>query len=116
MEKELQDAVASIIKDSGKRDALAQMIIEYANPGHIGTDFIGMFLNTRALQPGDQLVKKMRKGIKVRTLVPGSAIKISSAGANAGKPEYSATKVEGVIGYTERYDSTTGALTVKVTE
>jgi hypothetical protein len=72
MEKELQDAVASIIKDSGKRDALAQMIIEYANPGHIGTDFIGMFLNTRALQPGDQLVKKMRKGIKVRTLVPGA--------------------------------------------
>jgi hypothetical protein len=72
MEKELQDAVASLIKDSGKRDALAQMIIEYANPGHIGTDFIGMFLNTRALQPGDQLVKKMRKGIKVRTLVPGA--------------------------------------------
>jgi hypothetical protein len=72
MEKELQDAVASLIKDSGKRDALAQMIVEYANPGHIGTDFIGMFLNTRALQPGDQLVKKMRKGIKVRTLVPGA--------------------------------------------
>jgi hypothetical protein len=49
-------------------------------------------------------------------IVPGAAIKVSSNGADAGKPEYSATKVEGVIGYTERYDSTTGALTVKVTE
>jgi hypothetical protein len=72
MDEKLKDAVASVIKDSGKRDALAQMIVEYANPGHIGVDFIGMFLNTRALQPGDQLVKKMRKGIKVRTLVPGA--------------------------------------------
>lgn len=72
MEKELKDAVASLVQDSGKRDALAQMIVEYAQPGHIGIDVIGMLLNTRALQPGDQLVKKMRKGIHVRTLVPGA--------------------------------------------
>jgi len=72
MDGKLKDAVASLTKDSGKRDALAQMIVEYANPGHIGADFIGMLLNTRALQPGDQLVKKMRKGIKVHTWVPGA--------------------------------------------
>ena len=31
-----------------------------------------MLLNTRSLKPGDSLVKKLRKGIEVRTLVPGS--------------------------------------------
>ncbi|HAQ02276.1 TPA: hypothetical protein DCQ22_00035 [Candidatus Nomurabacteria bacterium] len=72
MDEKLKDAVASLTKDSGKRDALAQMIVEYVNPNHIGVDFIGMLLNTRALQPGDQLVRKMRKGIHVRTLVPGA--------------------------------------------
>jgi hypothetical protein len=31
-----------------------------------------MLLNTRTLNPGDSLVKKLRKGIEVRTLMPGS--------------------------------------------
>ena len=32
MDEKLKDAVASLTKDSGKRDALAQMIVEYSNP------------------------------------------------------------------------------------
>ena len=69
--KELNKAVASILK-SGNREALAEFIVEYVKPGHISTDFVGMLLNTRRLKEGDALVKKMRKGIEVRTLVPGS--------------------------------------------
>jgi hypothetical protein len=35
-------------------------------------DFISGLLNARRLNPGDSLVKKVRKGIEVRTLVPGA--------------------------------------------
>jgi len=70
-EKQLKEAIASMLKD-GKREALAQLIIEYVQPNHLTNDFVSLLLNTRALNPGDALVKKVRKGIKVRTLVPGS--------------------------------------------
>jgi hypothetical protein len=70
-EKQLREAIAGLLKE-GNREALAQLIIEYAQPGHITTDFIGLLMNTRRLNPGDALVKKVRKGIKVRTLVPGA--------------------------------------------
>lgn len=69
--KELNKAIASILK-SGDREALAEFIIEYVKPGHITVDFVSMLLNSRQLKEGDALVKKMRKGIEVRTLVPGS--------------------------------------------
>lgn len=39
---------------------------------HLTNDFVSLLLNTRALNPGDALIKKVRTGIKVRTLVPGS--------------------------------------------
>jgi hypothetical protein len=70
-ELKLQEAYASLIKE-GKRDALAQLIVEYVQPGHITTDFVSLLLNSRRLNPGDALVKKVRKGINVRTLVPGA--------------------------------------------
>jgi hypothetical protein len=70
-EIKLKESIASLMK-AGKREALAQLLVEYVQPGHITTDFVSMLLNTRALNPGDALVKKVRKGIKVRTLVPGS--------------------------------------------
>ena len=70
--KEVKEAIASLMKDKNQRDALAEMIVEYVQPNHITTDFVGMLLNTRNLKPGDSLVKKLRKGIDVRTLVPGS--------------------------------------------
>lgn len=70
MEKELMEAVAEKAKHD--KAALAEMLVEWVNPGHITTDFVGMLLNTRTLNPGDMLVKKVRKGIRVFTMVPGS--------------------------------------------
>ena len=70
-ELKLKEAYASLVKE-GNREALAQMIVEYVAPGHIATDFISMLMNSRSLNPGDSLVKKIRKGINVRTLVPGA--------------------------------------------
>lgn len=72
MDEKIKESIASLMKDKGQREALAQLLVEYVQPGHITTDFISMLLNTRALKPGDALVKKVRKGIQVRTLVPGS--------------------------------------------
>jgi len=69
--KKMEEAFAAVIK-SGNKEALAELIIEYVQPQHITADFVGMLLNTRTLKPGDSLVKKLRKGIEVRTLVPGS--------------------------------------------
>jgi len=70
-EKKLQEALASMYGDKAQRDALAELIVEYIEPNHLTTEFIGDILNTRSLNPGDSLVKKVRKGIEVRTLVPG---------------------------------------------
>lgn len=69
-ETKFKEAIASLLKE-GKREAVAQLIIEYVQPKHITTDFISLLLNSRSLNPGDALVKKVRKGIKVNTLVPG---------------------------------------------
>jgi hypothetical protein len=69
LEAQIKDALASVKDD---REALAEILVEFLQPGHITTDFVGMLLNTRRLKKGDILVKKVRKGIKVRTLVPGS--------------------------------------------
>lgn len=70
-ELQLKEAYASLVKE-GKREALAQLIVEFVQPTHIATDFISLLMNTRNLNPGDALVKKVRKGINVRTLVPGA--------------------------------------------
>jgi hypothetical protein len=66
-----KEQVASVLQ-SGDREALSELIVEYVQPNHITTDYIGMLLNTRSLNPGDALVKKVRKGIEVHTLVPGA--------------------------------------------
>jgi len=71
-EKQLREAIASLAKDRKNREALAELIIEYIQPNHITTDFVSLLLDTRNLREGDVLVKKLRKGIEVRTLVPGS--------------------------------------------
>lgn len=70
-EKLLKEAVASIF-EKNDRQALAELIIEYVAPNHIATDYVNLILNTRSLKPGDALVKKTRRGINVRTLVPGA--------------------------------------------
>lgn len=71
-EKKVAEAVASMMSDPRQRDALAEIIVEYTQPNHMTTDFISGLLDTRRLKPGDSLVKKLRKGIEVRTLVPGA--------------------------------------------
>ncbi len=71
-EKQVQEAIASLVKDKNQRDALASIIVEYVQPNHLTGEIVGNLLTTRALKPGDSLVKKVRKGIKVRTLVPGA--------------------------------------------
>ena len=68
-EKKFKEAYAQVAK-TDKR-ALAELIVEYVEPKHITQDIVGMFLNTRALNPGDALVKKVRRGIEVRQMVPG---------------------------------------------
>jgi hypothetical protein len=73
MEKiKYNEAIASLMQDKNKRDELAELLVEFIDPGHITTDFVGMLLNSRAMKEGDALVKKVRKGINVRTLVPGT--------------------------------------------
>ena len=69
-EKELREHVASLLKKPG--EALAALIMEMVEPNHISVDMVSLLLKTRALQPGDSLVKSVRKGAKVHTLVPGS--------------------------------------------
>jgi hypothetical protein len=71
-ELQLNEAVASVMKNKAQREALAQMIVEYVQPNHITVDFVSMLLNSRSLQPGDSLIKKLRKGLQVHTLVPGA--------------------------------------------
>jgi len=72
MDKKFAEAYASLAKDKSQRDALAALLIEHIEPKHVTEDIVGLFLNTRNLKPGDALVKKVRRGIEVRTLVPGS--------------------------------------------
>lgn len=69
-EKTLKDAFASLVK-KGDMSAIAALLVEYVDPQHVTTDIVGLLLNARTLGPNDALVKKVRKGIKVRTLVPG---------------------------------------------
>jgi len=69
---EFKKAYASLAGDKAQRDALASLIIEYIDPNHITENIVGLFLDTRAMKPGDAMLKKVRRGVEVRTLVPGS--------------------------------------------
>jgi hypothetical protein len=69
-EKTLKDAFASLVK-KGDMSAVAALLVEYVDPQHLTVDFVSLLLNSRSLGMNDALVKKIRKGIKVHTLVPG---------------------------------------------
>jgi hypothetical protein len=69
---EVRQAWSEVAKDPNRRQELAQLIVEYVQPNHLTNTYMSLLFNTRALQPGDLLVKKVRKGIRVHTLVPGS--------------------------------------------
>lgn len=70
-ELKLKESVASLLK-SGDKAALAQLMVEWIQPQHITTDYISLLLNSKALNKGDSLVKKIRKGLKVHTFTPGA--------------------------------------------
>jgi hypothetical protein len=70
--QEVKEEFASLAKDTGKREELAELFVEYTQPGHITTDFVSLLLDTKNLNLGDAIVKKVRKGIKVHTFVPGA--------------------------------------------
>jgi hypothetical protein len=67
-DKDLKEAYASLVK-KGDMSAVAALLVEYVDPQHVTADIMGLLLNTRNLAQGDVLVKKVRKGINVRTLV-----------------------------------------------
>lgn len=72
MEK-VKQALASLTKTEASRSALAAEIVEWIKPNHLTTDLISLFLNTRRLNAGDLLVKKLRRpGMRVRKFVPGT--------------------------------------------
>jgi hypothetical protein len=71
-DKELKEAIAGVMKDKTRRDALAALLVEYIDPTHITIDFMNQLLTARSLNKGDSLVKKIRKGITVQTFVPGA--------------------------------------------
>jgi hypothetical protein len=71
IKKEFAEAFASGGKD-GLRQAVAEFIVEYINPGHVVPSFTEMLLGTRQLAPGDTIVKRQRKYGKVYNFVPGS--------------------------------------------
>lgn len=72
MSKKYEEALAEIMRNPHEREALAQVLVEFLEPGHLTNQIVSLVLNTRSLDPGDLLVKKVRKGIEVRTLVPGA--------------------------------------------
>ena len=78
-EKDYKEALAEIMQqgDEESREALAQILVEFIEPSHLTNEFVSVMLGTRSLNAGDLLVKKVRKGIEVRTLVPG-AVHLSS--------------------------------------
>lgn len=68
--KEALAALADMMKHD--RDAFAQVLVEFIEPNHLSRQVLDLFLDTRSLDAGDVLVKKVRKGVEVHTLVPGA--------------------------------------------
>ncbi len=69
-EKTLKDAVAALVKTKDYA-AFAAMMVEYIDANHVPAEIMNFILPSRSMNEGDVLVKKIRRGIKVRTLVPG---------------------------------------------
>jgi len=65
-------ALAEMMRNPDQRESFAQVLVEFLQPGHLTNEVMSLLLDTRSLSAGDLLVKKIRKGIEVRTLVPGA--------------------------------------------
>jgi hypothetical protein len=70
--QEFKEAYAAAAKDKTQREALSELIVNWMQPNHLSSNIVSLFLNTRTLKVGDALVYKVRRGIEVRKLVPGS--------------------------------------------
>jgi len=77
MNDQVKLALANVAKTAGSatagnKSAFAEMITEVVNPNHLSFEILNTFLDTRILQPGDSLVKRVRSNLPVRTFVPGT--------------------------------------------
>lgn len=69
--------VASLVRTAaqgvaGQKSAFAEVITEVVNPNHISLEVLNLFMNTRSLAAGSQIVKRVRTGLPVYTMVPGT--------------------------------------------
>jgi hypothetical protein len=75
-ETELRRAVAEAAKNVGSeagRSALAEIIVKTIEPNFLTLDLFRSFMPVRQLNPGDNVMHKVRKGkYPVRSMVPGS--------------------------------------------
>lgn len=75
---ELKQKIAEAAKTAAliqhDRSAFADLIMEIIEPNHLSLDILSAFgLDTRQLNPGDELGKRVRRGrYPVRTMVPGA--------------------------------------------
>lgn len=87
-------------------------------PGYTNCDTIPSGATALAFTEGTFTVLSGCYIYSADIIVPGAAIAIADTStddaASAGKPKYAAAMAVGVIGFTERYDSSTGALTIRV--
>ncbi len=67
---EYKEALAELMRSD--KEAFAEILVEFIQPNHVSEEVLSLLLDTRSLKAGDLLVKKVRKGIEVKTLVPGS--------------------------------------------
>lgn len=66
---EQKQAWASIVKDRGNRQGMAEVITEIIKPNHVTNTYMNYLLRSRSLNSGDLLHKRVRKGMKVHTYV-----------------------------------------------
>lgn len=69
---ELREAWAELASDPNQRERMAELIVEYIQPNHLTETYMNLLLNARRLEAGDALIKKVRRGVEVHTLVPGA--------------------------------------------
>ncbi len=76
MDERMQQAWAELARTAGQdfngHSAFAEAIVEDIRPNHLSFELTNVFLPTRQLNPGDSLVRRVRKGFRVRTFVPGT--------------------------------------------
>lgn len=97
-QNELKAAFASLAKDHSRREELAALLTEYIQPNHLSQSIMNLFLSTRQLNLGDALVKKVRRGIEVRKLVPGS-IHLASEVTVSDRINYTLEGADVKVGY-----------------